>query len=203
MRRQIAAAVLASGFVALGCSTLAVDRIARNEDIAAPWRAEPLSVDLATVAAAEEACRDARVVVREEVGPVDRLVAIDARGDSRLTLIFAGPGKASMECQLVMDAKGNMSMTGGVVQDVPALLVGPGELVIVASGGMTGHVDDSSALGQVGSAISDVHVVFDSGAVVRASVGSGWFTAWWPAHDMAFVVRGLDASGRQIAEVKR
>ena len=124
-------------------------------------------------------------------------------GEEPMEIRAAGPGKASMECQLVMDAKGNMSMTGGVVQAVPALLVGPGELVIVASGGMTGHPDDSSALGQVGSAISDVHVVFDSGAVVRASVGNGWFTAWWPAHDMSFVVAGFDASGRKIAEVKR
>lgn len=201
--RRLVAALLAAGFVALGCSTLAVDPYARTEDFAGPWRAEPMSIDPATVAAAEKACQDARIIVREEVGAVDRLVAIDARGSSRLTLVFAGPGKASMECQLVMDAKGNMSMTGGVVQDVPSLLIGPGELVIVGSGGMTGHADDSSVLGQVGAAISGVHLVFDSGAVVRASVGNGWFTAWWPAHDMSFVIQGFDASGRKIAEMKR
>lgn len=199
--RRLLAAVLAAGLVGSGCSTLAVDRVARDEDIRGPWRAEPLAIDAATVAGAEEACQDARVQVG--AAPVDRFVAIDARGSSRLTLIFAGPGTASMECQLVMDAKGDLSISGGVVQDAPALLVAPDELVVVAAGGMTGHVDSSSALGRIGEAISDVHVVFASGAVVRASVGGGWFTAWWPAHDMGFVIQGLDASGRKIAEVKR
>lgn len=201
--RRLVATVVAAGLVAAGCSTLAVDRVARDEDIRGPWRAEPMALDAATAAAAEKECEGARVRIGADQRPGDKLVAIDARGGGRLTLLFAGPGTQSMECQLLMDGKGVLSIAGGVVQDAPALLVAPDELVVVSAGGMTGHVDSSSALGQIGDAISGVHVAFASGATVRASVGGGWFTAWWPAHDMAFVVQGFDASGRKIVEVKR
>jgi hypothetical protein len=202
MRRLVALA-LAAGWVAAGCSTLAVDRFARNEDIVGPWRAEPMHVDPKAVTDAEAACVDARPRLGPDHVTADRLVAIDARGGGRVTLIFAGPGDNFMECQLLMDAKGKLTLTGGVVQDVPSLLVAPNELVIMGAGGVMGSVEASSVSGQIGAAISEIHVVFDSGAVLRASIGGGWFTAWWPAHDMGFVVQGFDASGRKIAEVRR
>ena len=35
---------------------------------------------------------------------------------------------------------------------------------------------------------------------VEATVGNGWFTAWWPSRD-PFQVHAIDANGNQIAEV--
>jgi hypothetical protein len=202
MRRLLAIA-LATGLVFTGCSTLAVDRFARNEDIVGPWRAEPMPVDPKTVTDAEASCEDARPRLGADHATGDQLVAVDARGGGRVVLIFAGPGNNFMECQLLMDAKGNLRFAGGVVQDVPALLVAANELVVIGAGGMLGSDEASSVSGQIGSAITDVHVVFASGGVVRASVGAGWFTAWWPNHDMGFVVQAFDPSGRKIAEVTR
>jgi hypothetical protein len=202
MRRLIAVAV-AAGWLAAGCSTLAVDRFARVEEMSGPWRAEPMPVDVATAAAGEKACQDARPRIGREHLIADKLVAIDARGGARLTLIFAGPGNNYMECQLSIDAKGDFTFTGGVVQEVDSLLVAPNELAILGAGGDMGFVESSSVSGQIGAAITEVHVAFAAGGVLRASIGGGWFTAWWPNHDMSFTVEGFDASGMKITEANR
>lgn len=197
------AVLLAVCWIAAGCSTFAVEPYARSEEIRGPWRADPLSVDPATVAAAEKACLDVRVQMGPDLTPADHLATIDARGGSRLTLTFLGPGSAAMECHLVMDAKANLAVAGGFVQDTSGPVVGPGEIVVIGAGGMTSSPESSSVSGHVGAAIAEVRVVFASGSVVRASIGGGWFNAWWPTHDMGFTVQGFDVTGRKVREVER
>ncbi|HEV8489745.1 MAG TPA: hypothetical protein VGQ58_08175 [Candidatus Limnocylindrales bacterium] len=211
MRRQPALlpallAVLAVAWAAAGCGTFATDRVEKIADIRGPWRPEPLVIDQATIAAAEEACQDARAIRDPALAPVDRLVAVDARGSGRLTLIFAGAGAAFMECELRMDTQGDLSMAGGSVQGGggPVVFLDQDDVVIVAAGGMIGAGDGSSVVyGRIGQAVAAVRVVFASGTVVRASIGGGWFTAWWPTDEMGLVVEAYDATGRKIGEVER
>ncbi|MDQ2965382.1 MAG: hypothetical protein M3R57_06005 [Chloroflexota bacterium] len=203
--RRVIAALLAASWIAAACSTFAVERYARNEDIRGPWRPEPLSVDPKTVAAAEAACDDARTRFGADVAG-DRLAAFDARGSGLITMIFSGAGSAFMQCELRMDAGGDLSMTGGWAEKAegPDLLLAPDRLTIVHAGGLLSGVDlASNVVGRVGPAITSVRLVFGAGPIVQASIGGGWFTAWWPNPDMGFVVEAYDVTGKKIAEVER
>lgn len=206
MRRPIwgLLATLAIAWATAGCGTFNVEPVAKLEDIRGPWRPDPLAIDQTTLAAAEDACRDARKVGGPELAPLDRLVVVDARGSERLTLLYAGAGRSFMQCELRVHARGELSMAGGWSQNQPGpdLLLAPDDLVIVQSGGVLGDIVlASNVSGRIGPAVAGVQLVFMDGTVVRASVGGGWFTAWWPTDDMDFVVEGFDATGDKIVKV--
>jgi hypothetical protein len=121
-------------------------------------------------------------------------------------MIFSGAGAAFMQCDLRMDAAGDLSMTGGWAEkeEGPDLLLAPDRVTIVHAGGLLGGVDlASNVIGRVGPAVASVRLVFAAGPVVDASVGGGWFTAWWPNPDMGFVAEAYDVTGKKIAEVER
>jgi len=203
MHRPIAAAlaVLVAGSIAAGCGAFP-DPYGTHDQILGPWRAEPLAVDPATISVAEEACEEARTRVRPDMA-ADRLVAIDARGTGRITMLFSGAGSVFMQCELRMDSGGELSMAGGWAQkeEGPDLLLAQDGLRIVNSGGMLGGVDlASNVSGRIGPAVASVRLVFAAGPVVHASIGGGWFIAWWPTDDMDFVVEAYDVTGRKIAQ---
>jgi hypothetical protein len=207
MRRPIGA-ILAAAFalavVAVGCGTFAFEPVATLDDIRGPWRPAPLAMDNATIAAAGDACQDARKVGGPDMAPLDQLVVADARGSGRLTLLYAGAGRSFMQCELRVDARGELSMIGGWSQNEagPELLLAQDDVRIVQSGGVLGDAGLASyANGRIGPAVARVQLVFIDGSVVRASIGGGWFTAWWPTDEMAFVVQAFDATGNKIGEV--
>jgi hypothetical protein len=203
--RRVLSALLVAGWIAAGCSTFAVERYARTEDIRGPWRAEPLSVDPATVAAGGKVCDDVRTPIRGDVA-FDRLAAVDARGTGLITMLFTGAGSAFVQCELRVDAAGDLSTVGGWAEKAegPKLLLAPDGLMIVRAGGMLGGADlASNVTGRIGQAVASVRVVFAAGPVIQASIGGGWFTAWWPNPDMGFIVEAYDVTGKKIAEVER
>jgi hypothetical protein len=203
--RRLIAALLAACWIAAGCSAFAVERYARNDDIRGLWRPDPLSVEPATITAAQAACEDTRARFGAGVA-ADRLAIVDARGTGLITMIFSGAGSAYMQCELRMDAGGQVSMTGGWAEKAEGsdLLLAPDRLMIVHSGGLLSGGDlASNVVGRFGPAVASVRLVFGAGQVVRASVGGGWFTAWWPNPDMGFVVEAYDVTGQKIAEVER
>jgi hypothetical protein len=196
--------VLAVACLAAGCGTFAVEPVAKLEDVRGPWRPAPLAIDQATIAAAGDVCQDARKVGGPDMAPLDQLAVVDARGSGRLTLLYAGAGRSFMQCDLRVDARGELSMAGGWSQNEagPDLLLAQDDVVVVQSGGVLGDVDlASSVSGRIGPAVAGVQLVFADGSVVRASIGGGWFTAWWPTDEVAFVVQAFDAAGTKIAEV--
>jgi hypothetical protein len=205
MRRPFGGLLAAACALAVaGCGTFAVERVATLDDIRGPWRPAPLAMDNATIAAAEDACRDARKVGGPDMAPLDQLVVVDARGSGRLTLLYAGAGRSFMQCELRVDARGELSTVGGWSQNQagPDLLLAQDDVTIVQSGGVLGDAGLASyASGRIGPAVAGVQLVFIDGSVVRASIGGGWFTAWWPTAEMAFVVQAFDATGAKIGEV--
>jgi hypothetical protein len=200
--RHVVTAVLAASSIAAGCGVES-GRYATIEELRGPWRAEPIPVDPAMIAAGERACRERS---GDLTAPKDRLVAVDARGGNRLFLIFAGPPADSSACELRMDAAGNVSMVGasGSSANAPFEALAPGDVVIMGSdGGGFAAGEWRSGMGRVGSAVTAVRLVVPGGPTVRASVGGGWFAAWWPSSQFSFTVEGFDATGQKIGEAKQ
>jgi hypothetical protein len=64
-------------------------------------------------------------------------------------------------------------------------------------------VEGLSIYGRSGPGIASVRVTPAGGPEITASMGDGWFGAWWPfkGGDLpSVIVRGYDASGRYLAE---
>jgi hypothetical protein len=57
----------------------------------------------------------------------------------------------------------------------------------------------TAVFGRVTGRASTVEVTADDGRVITASVGHGYFLAWWPSGSPVGTVRALDAGGHVIA----
>jgi hypothetical protein len=203
--RRLIAAVLSAGLIAAGCAGLTGGGFATNDELRGPWRPEPFSVDPSTITAAEQFCGAPGIGGGMVQG--GRLVAVDARGGSRLTLLFAGVGADSSQCDLRIVASGTFAIIGtsASTSSGPADFIAPNDVIIVGGGQMRGIGAEewSSVVGRTGPSITAVRVGFESGSSLGASVGGGWFAAWWPTTQTNFVVQGFDASGRKVGEVKQ
>jgi hypothetical protein len=169
---------------------------AQSHDLGEPWQARPFAVDPALVMAAERICREPAQHMFPAGLP---LVVVDARGDDRLLLLFAGPADTS-ECFLMRDRTGQLRWDsgGGSGSDPPPPALRPTEIRF--SGAGSSDVPGkpwSYGIGQAGMAVASVELTPPSGDTVQASLNRGWFAAWWYGldHDAGIVVRGYDAVG--------
>jgi hypothetical protein len=196
----LVAAVAASAFTA-GCGALP-GSVATNDELLGSWQAEPMAVDGATVAAAERACRG-RDVDGDDMAMAEQLVVVDARGGRRLTLVFKGPGASMSECQLELQPGGQMAV-GTISASLgfgPVAPLAPNEVSVNGTGGWRGDREAlTSVTGRLGSAVTGIRVRLSRGLSVRASVGGGWFTAWWPTDETPLGVEAFDATGQKIGE---
>jgi hypothetical protein len=181
-----------------GCDDVVSSRPAPTHDLAEPWQARPFAVDPALIAAGEKICRDR---ARNVVEPILPLVLVDARGDDRLMLVFAGPADIS-ECFLTRDRAGHLAWDSGEGSGGgPEPPLGPTEVRFNGAGSPDHPIHPTShGVGRVGIAISAVELRPPSGVVVQASLNRGLFAAWWYGldHNAVIVVRGYDAAGRLV-----
>jgi hypothetical protein len=170
----------------------------RTHDLADPWQARPFAVDPALIEAGEKICRD---LARNMVQPILPLVLVDARGDNRLLLLFAGPADIS-ECFLTRDRAGQLAWDSGAGSDGgPEPPLRPTEVRFIGAGSADHPIHPTShGVGRVGIAMSSVELRPPSGVVVQASLNRGLFAAWWYGldQDTVIVVRGYDATGRLV-----
>jgi hypothetical protein len=184
--------------VCAGCDEAEPFSPAATHDLAEPWQARPFAVDPTLIAAAERICRDP---ARQMFPAGLPLVLVDARGDNRLTLLFAGPADTS-QCFLTRDGAGQLTFAGGEGSggDVrPAL--GPTEIIFNGAGSEDHPVRPTShGVGRVGIAVATVELIPPSGVSVQASLNRGWFAAWWYGldHEAVIKFRGYDAAGRLV-----
>ena len=171
---------------------------APGHDLGEPWQAQPFAVDQALVLAAERICRDGE---REMFPAGLPLILVDARGDNRLLLFFAGPADTG-ECFVTRDGAGRLTFDGGggTGGDIrPAVGLTEIRLPGAGSSDVPGK-PWSYGIGQAGVAIASVELTPPSGVTVQASLNRGWFAAWWFGldHDAVIVVRGYDALGTLV-----
>ena len=196
-RRLLAVTLLLLVTVA-GCGEAEVS-LAPTHDPAEPWQSRPFAVDPLLIIEAERICRDpTRPMMRAGLP----LVVVDARGEDRLLLLFAGAAETG-ECFLERDRTGRLMFDsgGGGSASGPLPALQPAEIRFNGAGSS----DDpegpwSFGVGQAGAAVAFVELTPPSGVVVRASLNRGWFAAWWYGldHDAQIVVRGYDAGGRLV-----
>jgi len=164
------------------------------DELAGPWRSEPMTLDPATIDEVDRACR-----LDPEFPPGIRLVVIDARGNGTLTADFNGQA-GFVDCRLDVAPSGAISghLRGGV-GGWRGRHLAPGQLEIDDQG-VDGHGEGWQELdGQSGTAVTRVVIdVVDAAGVdhvgsVTASLRDGMFLARWPTREP---VGPRDANGR-------
>jgi hypothetical protein len=183
-------------------------------DLTGPWQSVPLFLDPALVGRAVDACgRDL-----ELVGATAAIV--DARGAHVVTVRLTGNHPGSCDA-LEIDAAGQIVGAGAgwsqngpeTLQPLPATGLGGFETQLIEGGGL--KVRGWSVYGRVGPAISAVQIIPAGRDPVTATVGNGWFAAWWPWTGAGpapgagpgqffppFLARGFDGSGGVVSEAR-
>jgi hypothetical protein len=108
-------------------------------------------------------------------------VVVDTRGPYTMILFTAAHDAAELSC---FSGLKPVSL-GGSFATHPPLPVLAGHVSIVSSGSTStppaeGSQHFSQVVGRTGRGVTAVTLTLRSGTRVRASLGHGWFLAWWP-----------------------
>ena len=166
---------------------LRAGRVATLAELVGPWRREPLIIDPNVRAAADRACR-----ADSEFPAGLALVGVDARGGGRLITAYAGPGGATADCTYIKVGPngaitGSLSSTGKGGGFAP---LAPGQLESHGGGAFSDDtVTVQYVIGRVGAGTARVMLEVEGVGPVTASLGQGWYIAWWEAG------RPLDQNG--------
>lgn len=172
---------LAGGAAAVAIGATIVSASLMGGDPAfASWTPTP-----ATVAPAEAADQQAECLAAgtDPQGKV-RSALTERRGDFTFTLVATD--QAVVECLLLdaalIEATGQEeqgAITGGSTSDLPVPPV-DGTSVLWGASFSSPAGDYTSAMGRIGSDVVAVQLTPGSASNIQASVGDGYFTAWWP-----------------------
>jgi hypothetical protein len=162
--------------------------------IAGPWQAVPFApLDARLTDAAEAACRD-----MDGAGPARvQVVLHDQRGAGVDTVILAGPAFLA-ECDTQLRTNALVTSVGG--SSAPFRGAPPPDLAVTTELGTTmsgtGVPTRTVVGGRAGAGVARVVVAVADGRQVTASLGNGFYVAWWPGADTAvsIVVSGPDGS---------
>ncbi len=187
----LAAVVAVAGFVWL--------RPGGNATPADAWTAVPRLADSAIVARAEQNCGNGIVSGKTfGTGPINQglpLSLVDARGN--WALAFFTDGDRTALCKFHWDDTGKVdfserSFGGNWSTDSSNL-----DLRGAAGGEPNGKFD--MVIGHAGLGASSVTVDLDAGTPVTASIGHGYYMAWWPQSESVVKITARDANGRVLA----
>ncbi|SDT41734.1 hypothetical protein [Actinoplanes derwentensis] len=168
------AAAMAAGAVA----AIAVPALVPGdaEKAIASWTAMPASRAGEQVMPQARACAANGVGGNSTAEPSDVLLA-EQRGDATLLIMRKDDG--IVECLMVGDVDRAASMALTDAGGPPPQAEGTINLETMSSYG-DGDDQWSNIVGLAGPGVTAVEVRLDSGALLQASVKSGWWAAWWP-----------------------
>jgi hypothetical protein len=179
-------------------------RAATLAELIGPWHREPLRPPAAVIAAADRTCRLERPFPRDVV-----LVAIDARGGSRLPTIFASDDAMAYCGFLTIADNGTLSGSLSASETGFERVPGPGRL-LARGGGGEGRVRDKdawcSATGQAGPGVARVGIAAPVAGLITATLQNGWYLAWWPVScrlSHPLVIAAYDVEGRVIDQIRQ
>jgi len=173
-------------------------------DLLGPWLATPVRLDAATVSD-----MDAQCLAFGLMAPGVSLVVVDARGEGRVILQYAGEDGHEGMCEatvhqdraFTVDPRSH-TVPGQVIDVVP---VANHELRLRGGFGSPGSAGPADQwLGQVGQAGAGIDQVIAEASgqtsPVVASMGEGWFALWFPIETpWEWRLVGLDAEGEEVA----
>jgi hypothetical protein len=174
-------ALVVAAFVVAACGADAADPVEPPHNIHEPWQAEPFAVDPAILVSAQAACRDMESGMLQPPANLS-LVAVDARGGSRVFLVNANRNNET-ECLVEIAASGKATTkSGGASSGDPFKLLAPGAIELMGmSTGTNGPDTVSSVVGRAGPGVARVVVTLaDNRPIVASLSQSGWYAAWWP-----------------------
>jgi hypothetical protein len=136
------------------------------------------------------------------------LVAIDARGGSRLPAVFAG-GDAVVYClPLTISDDGVVEGELNASEVRPQPVPGPGRLIAQGGTGSALGSDPGdawcSATGRAGPGVARVVIEARVAGSIEATVQNGWYVAWWPLSCRIvapLVITAYDAGGRETDQI--
>ena len=186
------ARALAFGGVAVllgGCGITA--NVAPAQDDLSHWSSTPLSPDPALASKALD--KQSSCANQQDPGPITILLQ-DRRTPMSAAFLYSTPTMFG-GCTV----SSGSGMTGG---GAGPRLTSTGDLVHVdwnSRGGLgAGMIRELG--GRVVDAASEVHITLSDGRTVFASVGNGYWLAWWPDTTFATHVTAIDATGDLVAE---
>jgi len=168
--------------------------------VTGPWQAQGLPLGDPQIAVISDACATA---AREQLGEAEAnlpTALVDARGQGFATAVLADDTRA-IECLVEIDGSG-ASRVDSVIRLAPSLskAVTDTAIAIVSlidaedrEGGRT------LVIGRAGVHATGVTLPFAGGSAVGASVGGGWFAAWWPGHKRPATIDAVDSTGLVLA----
>ncbi|GGK95958.1 hypothetical protein [Mangrovihabitans endophyticus] len=175
-RWLIAGAVAAVATGVVGAIAVPILIPGAAERAVASWTAMPTARTGDQVLPQATRCGESDVGGATKPTAADVLLA-EQRGEA--TLLIMRKGETIVEC---LSADGDQFASMGLADGsaTPALPPGvPADLQTMSS---VGDGDDtwSNIVGLAGPQVTGVEVRLNSGAVLQASVKSGWWAAWWP-----------------------
>ena len=216
---RIPLAILAVGLLlAVACGGEAApeavpDARASLLQLTGPWQPRPFVLDPALRSRVEQACR--RDMQR---GPGNTAALVDVRGGGVAVVRMVGQGAGRCDALEITPAghingAGGGDTAGGVEQLAPIDATALAEAQIGSIGGGSLTIQGWSVIGRAGPGIASVEIEPAGAPAVLATLENGWFAGWWPANvppdrlgDPALapvvVVRGYDAAGALLAEVR-
>jgi hypothetical protein len=171
-------------------------------DPSVAWRPQPFRVAGPILAAAIASCQKGGIPLEA------RPVLADARGLDRITLLFESADRTtSASCSTLRSADATWQSTGSSVASgsQPEDLPGADDVAvgIESEGGDTVNgltaPGRTIALGRVGIHVAAVQVVV-AGRPIAATVGNGWFSAWWPTGDRITQVTAIGGDGQPLPQ---
>jgi hypothetical protein len=164
---------------------------------AAAWSAVPFPQDSTIIARAQTACGDG-VVSGKTFGPVPvnqgmPMSVVDARANTAVAFFTNGSTYTACEFSWNGDgAIGSATTWGGALASTDARSVD----ILTAQMGGDGGSKARMIVGHVGAGTSKVLIHLASGTEVTASVGGGYYLAWWPQFESVTAINALDGSGK-------
>ena len=175
-------------------------------ELIGPWQPTPLELDLDAIRPMNAQC-----IAFHLFAPSVELVVVDARGDGRVILHYAGDDGHEGTCEATVQADGSamVSPSGNTVwpQDIEVVPLGDHELRAPSGFGSPGSAGPESqwagAIGQAGAGIEQVIVdVPSQPSPVVASLDNGWFVFWSPIRPREqWRIVGLNAAGEEVGTV--
>jgi hypothetical protein len=178
-----------------------------------PWQPQPFVLDLALRGRVEQTCRRDM-----ERGPNSVAALVDVRGGGVAVVRMVGEDAGTCDA-LEITGTGQINGAGGGWRADGVEQLGPigatelADAQVGSVGGGSLKVQGWSVIGRAGADIASVVVEPAGVPPILATMENGWFAGWWPANlppdrqgdpalAPAVVVRGYDAAGTLLAEVR-
>jgi hypothetical protein len=179
--------------------TLSEQATAAPSAVAGPWSATPLVLGDSQIAVVSDACA---ATAREKLGETEAdlpTAVVDARGQGLVIAILSDGGVG-------IDCFAHLGDTGASVDGVDRLSVPMVEPVDNATTALTeltviddGATQRTVAFGRNGPEAAGVRLTLADGSQVGATMGDGWWAAWWAGTKRATKIESLDSNAAVVA----